>query len=99
MLGTWYSHGEGNQSWYLLDSCDSDLGALVSAGVTAFDNHSVRLRAYTSSGGPQARAVIDSGSIDIEFIDCYQARAMVNLIGQPARTLNLQNQTPSADCN
>ena len=99
MLGTWYSHGEGNQSWYLLDSCDSDLGALVCARVASFDNHSVRLRAYTSSGGPQARTVIDSGSIDIEFIDCYQARAMVNLIGQPARTLNLQNQTPSADCN
>lgn len=99
LLGTWYSHGDGNQSWYLLDSCDSDLGALLCARVAAFDNHSVRLRAYTSSGGPQARTVIDSGSIDIEFIDCYQARAMVNLIGQPARTLNLQNQTPSADCN
>lgn len=98
LLGTWFSHDGGQQRWFALDSCRADPGSPTCPAVASFDNRRVRLRAYTTLGAAQGRGVVDAGLIDIEFRDCRNAAATVNLLGQSERLLTLVNQTPNRDC-
>lgn len=99
LLGTWFNHGaDGGPTWYTFDSCRSEPGDSVCATPNAFSGNSLAVRVYRTQSAGSTQMLQDAGTMSIEFNNCTQAIATIDLFGQPQQVLHLSNQTPSADC-
>lgn len=102
-LASWYGYLEGEQVWFVLDSCQFDAETLDGCpGEGNFDNRSASAAIYAVSGGelfePRPIDYARVGTFDIEFQSCTEATASLN-VGDASFDIALVNLVPSGVCS
>ena len=103
LLGTFYTfNNDGSQRWFIMDSCQSDVGGTVCAQPGAFNGQTATLTMYDATGGRINSSVPvnarRAGTLTVNFSSCKAATANFSLNDGTSGNMNLGAIILGAGC-